>query len=257
MKNYYYCDDYTEQSADTSQYSLHSHNEYEIYMYLGGDSRYIIEDKVYPLEKDDVIIVRKHEMHRIFHNSPARYRRIVLMVSPRFFEEKNCPEYENAFLDNMKSAGNKIDSRTAHASGLYDAIMRFKKYTDSFTELYNPVAESMVVEILYIINQLVSFTSPEVNNSQIMNVISYLNCNFTQKITLDLLEKEFFISKFHLCRLFREMTGHTVQGYIRNKRLIYANELIKNGYNKSEAATLAGFNDYSSYYRAYKSHRQF
>lgn len=252
MKSYF-CDEWTVNAVDTSQYIQHSHDDYEIYMFLEGDSRYIIEDKVYPLEKNDIIIVRKNEMHRVFHNSSAKYARIVLMISPQFFRDKGCPEYENAFLDIMKSAGNKIDSRTAHASGLYDAIMRFKKYTDSFKNLYTPVAESMVVEILYIINQLVSFASPEANNSQIMNVISYVNCNFTQKISLDFLEKEFFISKYHLCRQFRKITGHTVLGYIRNKRLIYANELIQKGYNKSEAATLAGFGDYSLYYRAYKS----
>lgn len=252
----YFCDEYAVNAVDTSQYIQHSHNDYEIYMFLYGDSRYIIEDKVYQLQKNDIIIVRKNEMHRVFHNSSARYARIVLMISPQFFHDKGCPEYENAFLDNMKTAGNKIDSRTAHASGLYDAIMRFKKYTDSFRNLYTPVAESMVVEILYIINKIVSFSSPDDNDNQIMNVISYINCNFTKKISLDSLEKEFFISKFHLCRSFRKMTGHTIQGYIRNKRLIFANELIEKGYNKSEAALLAGFGDYSSFYRAYKSHIQ-
>jgi len=250
----YFCDEYTMNEVDTSQYILHSHNDYEIYMFLEGDSKYIIEDKVYTLKKNDIIIVRKNEMHRVFHNSSAKYTRIVLMISPQFFSA--CPEYEYAFLDSMKSAGNKIDSRTAHASGLYDAFMRFKKYTDSFTNLYTPVAESMVMEILYLINQIVSFTSPETNDSQIMNVISYVNSNYTKKISLDFLEKEFYISKYHMCRQFRKITGHTILSYIRNKRLIYANELIEKGYNKSEAALLAGFGDYTSYYRAYKSYKE-
>ena len=58
-----------------------------------------------------------------------------------------------------------------------------------------------------------------------------------------------------MCRQFRKITGHTILGYIRNKRLIYANELIEKGHNKSEAAALAGFGDYTSYYRAYKSYK--
>lgn len=253
MKNYF-CDEYHVSEVDNSQYILHSHNDYEIYMFLEGDCRYIIEGKVYSLEKDDIIIVRKNEMHRVFHNSSAKYARIVLMVSPEFF--KTCPEYENAFLVSVNASGNKIDKRTSHASGLYDAIMRFKKYSDSFKTLYTPVCESMVCEILYIINKIVSFSAPETNNSQIMNVISYVNCNFTKKITLDFLEKEFFISKYYMCRQFRKITGHTILSYIRNKRLIYANELIENGADKSEAARLSGFGDYSSYYRAYKSYKR-
>ena len=87
----YFCDEYTMNEVDTSQYILHSHNDYEIYMFLEGDSRYIIEDKVYTLKKNDIIIVRKNEMHRVFHNSSAKYTRIVLMISPQFFSA--CPEY--------------------------------------------------------------------------------------------------------------------------------------------------------------------
>ena len=59
-----------------------------------------------------------------------------------------------------------------------------------------------------------------------------------------------------MCRQFRKITGHTILSYIRNKRLIYANELIEKGYNKSEAALIAGFGDYTSYYRAYKSYKE-
>ena len=44
----------------------------------------------------------------------------------------------------------------------------------------------------------------------------------------------------------------TVHQYITNKRFTYANELIKNGTNITEAAHNAGFNNYSSFYRAYK-----
>ena len=190
-------------------------------------------------------------MHRVFHNTSAKYTRIVLMISPYFF--KNCPEYEHAFLDSMKWAGNKIDSRTAHASGLYDAFMRFKKYTDTFTNLYTPVAESMVTEILYIINKIVSFSSPETNDSQIMNVISYVNRNYMKKISLDYLEKEFFISRYHMCRQFRKITGHTILGYIRNKRLSYARELLSTGeYSVSRAAAAAGFNDTAYFSREFR-----
>lgn len=255
MMNTYDCNEWQTEQSDNSHFRLHSHDEYEIFMFIEGDSRYIVEDKVYTLEPGDVLIIRKHEMHRIFHNSQTKYDRFVIMVSPQFFIEKNCIEYEEAFLENMKHKGNKIDSRTVYSSGLYDAIMRLKKYSHDFTCCYSPVTDSVIVEILYIINKTVSFSNPDLKNSQVMNVISYINSNYTQEISLDSLAEKFFISKYHLCRIFREATGHTIHSYIRSKRLIYASELIKNGKNMTEAAMLSGFKNYSSFYRAYHSEK--
>ena len=40
-------------------------------------------------EQYDMIIIRKHEMHRVFHNSSTMYRRFVLNVSPEFFIKKD------------------------------------------------------------------------------------------------------------------------------------------------------------------------
>ena len=70
-------------AAPTNAYfQLHNHNDYEILFFLEGDAKYVVEDKMYTLEPGDLIIIRKHEFHRIYHNSPTPYRRAVLMVSP-------------------------------------------------------------------------------------------------------------------------------------------------------------------------------
>ena len=67
------------------------------------------------------------------------------------------------------------------------------------------------------------------------------------------IEKKFFISKYHLCHIFPGATGLTVYQYITKKRLAYARELIKTGMTISASAEKAGFNNYSSFYRAYMS----
>lgn len=239
--------------SNNSRYFLHTHQEYEIFMFLEGDSEYVIEEKTYPLESGDIIIIRKNKMHRIFHNSSSRYHRICLMISPDFFAEKNCPEYEDVFINAPDDRGSKIDARIAHESGLYDAINRLKKYSDNFKNLYTPLCDAVVTEILYIINKAVSFSAPKQANHHINKVISHINSAFTQKITLDELSEKFFISKYHLCRLFKQATGLTIHDYIKNKRVALAEDLISKGYNMTEAAARSGFNDYAAFYRAKKA----
>lgn len=247
----YSADEDCMENVTNSTFRLHNHDEYEIYLFLEGDSKYIVEENIYNLEPYDMIIIRKHEMHRVYHKSNTFYRRFVLMVSPEYF--KACPEYEDVFLKPSSDKGNKINADVVRSSGLYDAIMRLKKYSDGFKKAGTPVINGTITEILYILNSISDFTVGEVTNNQLKEVISYINNNYTDEITLDIIEEKFYISKYHLCRIFKEATGLTVQKYIRQKRLTRVSELKREGKNLTEAAILAGFNDYSSFYRAYKN----
>lgn len=240
----------TTEKPTNEHFYLHNHDDYEIYMFLEGDSSYRVEGVDYQLEPRDIIIIRKHEMHRVFHNAPTRYRRIVLMVSPQFFSENNCIEYERQFSA-CSGEGNKISADTVVKSGLYDAFMRLKKCSNEFSDINSPIARAIIVEILYLINSVSTFIGPGKRNEPVQKIINYINNRFTDNLTLDELERRFYVSKYHICHIFREATGLTVHRYICRKRLTLVRELIDAGNNLGEAAQLAGFGTYSSFYRAY------
>ena len=237
--------------ANNKNFMLHTHDEYEIFLFLEGDSRYIVEQNSYSLKSGDIIIIRKHEMHRIFHNAPSRYQRIVLMISPQFFEKANCLEYEGAFFKQPSNIGHKIDSKLVHSSGLFDAFVRLRRYSNDVT-VSGPVTDAIVTEILYLISTISTYTAADHTTERVRSVIAHINEHFTEELNLDQLQEQFFISKYHLCRVFRQATGLTVHQYIRRKRITLVKELATEGKNLTEAALLAGFNDYSAFYRAYK-----
>ena len=241
------------EKVSNDNFILHSHNEYEIYMFLKGDSSYIVEGNSYTLNQGDMIIMRKNEMHRVFHNSPKKYHRFVLMLSPDFFKEKNCSKYEAVFLSRPQKYGSKINADIVHSSGLYDAILRYKKYSENYTLTNTPIIDSAITEIVYLLNNISLFEYADISKSPIGEIISYINARFTSDISLDELSNNFFISKYYLCHIFKKHTGLTVLNYIKQKRLTYAKELYNCGKTLTEAAMLAGFKDYSSFYRAHLS----
>ncbi len=249
------CYDIGEATVDTpsnKNFQLHNHDSYEIYMFLEGDASYIVEGNTYSLEPYDIIIIRRYQMHRVFHNSTnKKYRRAVLMVSPEFFENNRCMEYENEFKKASSEAGNKIEANTVRKSGLYDAFMRLKRYSDNYENQDNPVVNATVTEILYLINKITSFKTADISNKQLRAVISYINNSYTENITLDELEEKFFISKYHLCRIFKKATGHSIHSYITHKRITKVRELTAEGMSLGDAALSSGFGDYSAFYRAY------
>ena len=53
-------------------------------------------------------------------------------------------------------------------------------------------------------------------------------------------------------RKFKAQTGSSIHNYIVQKRLILAKSLISKNYNMSSICSMCGFNDYSSFVRAFK-----
>jgi len=234
-------------------FQLHCHDQYEILLFLEGDAKYIVEEKTYSLEPGDIIVIRKHEMHRIFHNSPTRYHRSILMVSPEFFKYYHCQDYEEQFLHPHPGTDNKIAAEIVRSSGLYDAFMRYKKYSEDYSlDRKSPILIATIIEILYLINKTTGFVSSDFPNEPIKSILTHLNNHYTEDITLDMLAGQFFLSKYYLCRAFRKATGLTIHQYITRKRLTFVRELKDEGKSIGEAAMLAGFQDYSSFYRAYQ-----
>ena len=59
--NYYSFGDTTTDMPSNVHYQLHTHDDYEILLFMEGDARYVVEEKTYTLEPCDIIIIRKSE----------------------------------------------------------------------------------------------------------------------------------------------------------------------------------------------------
>lgn len=241
-----------EPSENTKSFQLHTHHKYEIILFLDVKGKYVVEENVYNVEPYDMMIIRRHELHSSRLEPHTKYRRILLHIEPNFFESEGCIELAARFQENIKNEGNKISASVVKASGLLDAFMRYKKYSNNYTQHDSVVLKSVIIEILYLINKCSTFEKPERVTNTMKSIIRYVNDTYMENITLDLLEAKFFVSKHYMCRAFRKATGLTVNEYIRKKRLARAGELVAEGKSLGEASKLSGFNDYSAFYRAYQ-----
>jgi AraC-like DNA-binding protein len=90
------------------------------------------------------------------------------------------------------------------------------------------------------------------DNNKINDIINYITLNITRKITLGELEKEFYINKFYLCHLFKDITGYTVTEYISRKKVALAKELLRENNSPVSVCAQVGYDDYSNFYRVFK-----
>ena len=60
-----------------------------------------------------------------------------------------------------------------------------------------------------------------------MPIRDYLDAHYTEKLSLDELADQFFISKFYLTRVFKEQFGVSVNTIILNLRITKAKQMLR------------------------------
>lgn len=85
-------------------------------------------------------------------------------------------------------------------------------------------------------------------------VCTYLEENLSQRITLHSVSDHFHVSISTITQLFQKKAGVTFHKYLTDQRMAAAETLISQGVPLEEVGKLVGFNDHSSFYRAFRQH---
>ncbi len=234
-----------------SNYTLHSHSGYEFLVLLDGTVDYFIEGTVYSLEPMDIVIIRRDEMHQVYNLMGDKYERIIINIEPEFFKLTETQVYADILNKRTTGEKNVIDASVIKRSDITDILKRIENYI-SEGESADLVIRCALIEFLHTICGLKRSDRGEIKNIMLKNVLLYINENLTEKISLDTLSEKFYVSKSHLCRVFKGTTGLTMHQYITSKRLLKAHILVQEGMTLSEASLQSGFSDYSLFYKAYK-----
>lgn len=127
-------------------------------------------------------------------------------------------------------------------------------------DLFIEISELIVKEQLSIDNnftklKVVKHSTKRELYKSIISTKEYLNDNFKEKITLDLISRDIGISKYYLHRLFREITGNTPHEYLKYIRLEKAKNKLQ--YSKDsifEIVVECGFDNTAYFSNVFKKH---
>ena len=126
--------------------------------------------------------------------------------------------------------------------------------------LFNKDFPYLVIDIWYTIIQFLNINKPfslnlNFKNQEILKkLLNYIEDNFSENITLNLLSDELFISKSTIQRLFTNHLNTSPYDYIINFRINKSLPLLLNtDYSISEIAFLVGFNNTSQYIKHFKN----
>ena len=243
---HYYCDEKPEKES----FKLHTHDTCELYIFIYGRGKFLIEGNEYHLSNGDIVLMRPAESHYIDIDTSRPYERFSIHFPEDFFETF---DKEHLLLEAFFN----------REAGTFNRYSR----DDFKPEIYNLLVNNLLSEsanrhlqiscnLLPLLNEIYKvYKSHRETNTQgksrTQQIVGYINNHINDNITLDTICNKFYISKPQLCRNFKAATGSTVQNYINAKRLVNAKRMLSDGIPPTKAAQLNGFNDYSVFYRAF------
>mgnify|MGYP000923933966 FL=1 len=237
----------------------HNHLFYEVFSFISGDVTYIVEGKSYRLKPGDIILINNRELHKTIVKPGKAYERCVLWIDPDFIRTLGGDTdltmcFERSAMKNY----NLLRPRTEYYIMIKNAMTCLQNAV--FSEGYGNGAlkKAYLTELLVYLNRAFLDSQDEdieldvVYDEKVSSVISYINENLQEDLSLESLAGRFYTSKYHLLREFKKHTGYTIYQYIRKKRLITARVLLKDGLMVTEVCQKCGFGDYSNFIRSFR-----
>ena len=233
---------YIETARHSNEFSMnmfHYHLEYEIYFLEEGNRNIIIGDKVKSVKKNDVVLIKSNVTH---HTSGGSCTRSLIYISKnylkRFFTDKTVNKLLECFSkDFISLSPEDFSTWKKMIISMQKEISESPKDNNSFITLAN------LLLLLGDSEKDISNIHDQESNNLLENILSYINKNYQTIQSLDEISNRFFITKFHLCRIFKENTGTTINTYINQLRLKKACELLRTTtQNAVGIAKACGFN---------------
>ena len=234
--------EYREQNKVFNMADLQTHDFYEIYYLQKGERNIFIEDKIFTMRENSIVVIPPFNMHK---TEGGPYKRLNLYVSTDLLDEREteflnyCASFESFRLD--KATTNvflSIFRPFFSGGGKEDTLL--KKYSQTFLKSFLYLLQSST--LIPTENNSPLAKGEEDGRKIILDIVAYINNHFREEITLGLLQNKFFISKNTLCKKFSEVMRCSVIEYASAVRLNEAKYLLSTT-NKGieEVAELCGY----------------
>lgn len=243
-----------------NEFEFHYHDFNKIIIFLSGEVTYIIEGKSYRLKPWDILLVGRNDIHQPIISPNVPYERIILWLNPNFLDahNRNDCDLQNCFSLATERKMNMIRLNKTDIPSLKQTLDDLEEAINDTSFGYEILKNSLFIQLIVKINRLLFGMDIKKKlediryDPRIEKILSYINNNLDNTLSVDLISEKFFLNKYYLMHLFKQETGFTLYNYIQKKRVIKASDCIKKGMPAGEVCSLCGFGDYSTFVRTFK-----
>ena len=226
-------------------------------MYFERGCNLFLDGRQFDLAPGTVLLIHYNDLHRIIKQSTDEFERVYIFLTPEFLKSRStkATNLEECFqpLGDRKSKVLKTDSSklSSYLKAL-DAQPNAQEYGADLKY------EQRLLDFMIYLNQLILKEEHEskpkrvIENERIEEMITYISNHLDHSLTLEEMEKNFYVSKYYVTREFKKHTGFTFHQFVLKKKLLYSKQLLKEYQNSSEVFIKCGFKSYPHFLKCFK-----
>lgn len=217
----------------------HSHSFAELFYVKSGKGTFLIEDKTFPIVKDDFIIL----------NPNIEHTEISAAASPLEYITLGVEDLQFSFLEKEEFLLLNCASLPVSLQSCFTAILA---EAEQKTPGYEPICQNLMELFCLYLNRYTQSASEIVSSRNTSRECSrikrYIDSNYQEDLTLSSLANMAHLNKYYFVHAFTKFYGQSPMSYLTQRRIQVSRDLLSSSdFSISEIAQLSGFSS-SSYF---------
>ena len=236
---------------------LHINNYIEIYVFVSGNHKYVVEDRLYDLQRGDIIVINPLEVHKALPMQEGMYERFYFLMDVACLDGMvNNPL--SRFLNRPGGEENLIspldDARERILDILYATSACFEAEKNDQLRAFG-----LMVQFL---GELISQLQPgaaqpdggDRSPELLDRILTYVAKNTAAIQSVSQIAEALGVSPQYLSAYFAKRIGTPLKIFVQAKKIALAKELLSKGADVTGACFDSGFNDCSYFIRTFKKY---
>lgn len=224
----------------------HTHSYAELFYIVGGDGQFRIEDKLYPVNANQLVIVNPNVFHTevSYDAHPLEY--IVLGIEGLELSVGQNNNGRFCILD-YQGGGDILTC-------LRNILREMEARQPGHEVICQAYMEILIVRLMRSTSFSVTVTdsNPPVSR-QCATIRHYIDTHYKEPLSLDVLAKEAHVNKYYLAHVFKEEYGMSPISYLISRRIEESRYLLREtDMSLSQIARILGFSSASYFSQSFR-----
>jgi AraC-like DNA-binding protein len=212
----------------------HFHQEYEIYYLMEGERYYFIEKGTYLVKEGSLVFINRGQIHKTATVNKVPHERILLLIDEKPFSDFFALANTLNLGDFFRKHWGVITFDNEEKIKVERILLDIAKELEYKAMSYEFVVMGKLSELLLLVmrkyeSSTLPFARPTVSSKKhdiVQDVAGYIAENYDREESLNSIAKRFFLSRSYLSRIFKEITGLTVNEFLNIQRIKASQEYL-------------------------------
>lgn len=238
----------------------HSHDFAEITYILSGKGTYMVADEIYQVQSGDIIICNPGVKHQKLETN-VQEPTIEFFTGFTDFQFRDMAPNSIELKNGGYLLRTSVETKQEISKHCY--AMLAEQESCKIGKYFMLKAHLMQI-ILLILREMEPKRDQQIgcrfdsynHNYAVKKIISYLNENYNEKISLEQLARNMYLSPVYISKIFKEETGESPINYLIQIRLEKAKEILELGDERSikQIANSVGYDDVYHFSKLFKKY---